>query len=400
MNLEPRTRNRTWNTNPEPGTRNVERSLCCALVMAGSLLPMTLQQSGATVDHSSFGTLPDGTAIKVFTLKNTHGVELRAMTYGGIILSLRVPDRRGRLDDVVLGHETAAPYAINNDPHFGAIVGRYANRIATGRFELDGKPYRLSINNGPNHLHGGVKGFDNVVWRGERISGGDGAGVVFTYTSPDGEEGYPGTLTARVTYTLTDRNEVAVDFVATTDRATIVNLSQHSYFNLAGQGSRDVLDHELQIDADRYTPVDETMIPTGELAPVKGTPFDFSAPRRIGAHINDDHLQIRRGRGYDHNFVLTRSGTGLRRAARVVERSTGRTMEVATTEPGLQFYTGNFLDGTIVGKQQRVYRQRYGFCLETQHFPDSPNKPDFPSTVLRPGDTYRSRTVFTFGTED
>ena len=365
------------------------------IAIATSLMTMSLQPADARVTRAPFGTLPDGSPVELFTLTNARGIELRAMTYGGIIVSLRVPDRGGRLDDVVLGYDTAEAYGKNNDPHFGAIVGRYANRIAKGRFALDGKTYQLTINNGPNHLHGGVKGFDNVVWRGEPLP--DRPGVAFTYTSTDGEEGYPGIVTARVTYTLTDRNELVVDYHATTTAPTVINLSQHSYFNLAGQGARDVLDHELQINAERYTPVDDTLIPLGELASVDGTPFDFRKPTKIGARIGHDHVQLRRGRGYDHNFVL--AGEGLRRVARVIERSTGRTLDVSTTEPGLQFYTGNFLDGSVVGKQGRAYRQRYGFCLETQHFPDSPNKGHFPSTVLRPGGEYRSQTIFTFATE-
>jgi aldose 1-epimerase len=350
------------------------------------------------VSRAPFGALPDGSAVELFTLTNAAGVEVRAITYGGIIVSLRTPDRRRQLDDIVLGFDTAAQYAAGH-PYFGAIVGRYANRIANGRFALDGKIYQLAINDRPNHLHGGVKGFDKAIWTGEPFDDDRGAGVAFTYTSRDGEEGYPGTVTARVTYTLTNQNELIVDYHATTDRPTVINLSQHSYFNLAGQGSRDVLEHELQIYADRYTPVNETLIPTGELAAVAGTPFDFSALTAIGARIGQDHVQLQRGRGYDHNYVLTRTGGDLQNAARVVERTTGRTLEVATTEPGLQFYSGNFLDGSLTGKQGRVYRQRYGFCLETQYFPDSPNKPAFPSTVLNPGHDYRSRTVFRFGTE-
>jgi len=360
--------------------------------------PAAPPAAAAAANRAPFGTLPDGTAVELFTLTNAGGVEARAMTYGGIIVSLRVPDRRRQLDDIVLGYDTAAQYA-GPTPYFGAIVGRYANRIANGRFVLDGKTYKLATNNGPNHLHGGVKGFDKVIWSGEPFHDERGAGVVFTYTSRDGEEGYPGTVKARVTYTLTDRNELIVDYHATSDAPTVINLSQHSYFNLAGQGSRDVLEHELQINAEQYTPVDDALIPTGELAPVTGTQFDFRKLTAIGARIGEDHIQLERGRGYDHNFVLTRSGPDLQPAALVVERTTGRTLEVATTEPGMQFYTGNFLDGSITGKQGRVYRQRYGFCLETQHFPDSPNKPSFPSTVLRPGEEYRSRTVFRFGTE-
>ena len=351
--------------------------------------------SQARAARAAFGTTPDGTAIELFTLTNRRGIEMRAMTYGAILVSLKVPDRAGTLDDVVLGYDTAMDYVRNNSPHFGAVVGRYANRIAKARFTLDGQTFTLATNNGPNHLHGGLKGFDSVVWRGEASPNG----VVFTYVSADGEEGYPGRLQVRVTYTLTDRDELAVDYQATTDKPTIINLSQHTYFNLAGQAARDVLDHRVQVDADRYTPVDATLIPTGELAPVAGTPFDFRQPATIGARIDATHPQIVSGRGYDHNFVLNGTSGELRHAARVVEPSTGRTVDVATTEPGVQFYTGNFLDGSITGKQGRVYRKRFGFCLETQHFPDAPNQPAFPSTVLRPGETFASRTVFTFGVE-
>jgi aldose 1-epimerase len=345
------------------------------------------------VTRSAFGALPDGAPVELFTITNAHGVEVRAMTYGGIILSLRVPDRQGQLDDIVLGYDSAAAYAANNGPFLGAIIGRYGNRIAKGRFMLDGVSYTLATNNGPNHLHGGVKGFDKVMWRGEPRPDG----VTFTYTSADREEGYPGTLLARVSYTLTDRNELEIEYEATADKPTVVNLTQHSYFNLAGQGARDILEHRLRIDADRFTPVDATLIPTGELAPVAGTPFDFRQATPIGERIDAGDPQIKNGLGYDHNFVLTATGNAPHHAAQVVEASTGRTLDVATTEPGLQFYSGNFLDGTITGKQGRVYRKRFGFCLETQHFPDSPNQPNFPSTVLRPGQTYRSKTVFTFG---
>ena len=349
------------------------------------------------VARASFGSLPDGTAIELFTLRNQQNVEVRVMTYGAIVVSLRVPDRQGRIDDIALGYDDSASYARNNSPYFGAVVGRYANRIANGRFTLTGRTYTLATNNGPNHLHGGVKGFDKVVWTGEPLSDG----VVFTYVSRDGEEGYPGTMTARVTYTLNDRNELTVAYEASTDKATVVNLAQHTYFNLAGQGARDIVEHELQIDADRYTPVNATLIPTGELAPVEGTPFDFRQPTAIGARIDTGDEQLMYAGGYDHNFVLNRSGStppgSLQRAARVVERSSGRTLEIDTTEPGLQFYSGNFLDGTITGKQGRVYAKRYGLCLETQHFPDSPNHPQFPSTALKPGQKYESRTVFRFG---
>jgi aldose 1-epimerase len=351
--------------------------------------------SGPGISREAAGALPDGTAVDIFTLRNANGVEVRATTYGAIIMSLRVPDRQGKLDDIVLGFDDAAAYARQNPSYFGAVVGRYGNRIANGRFTLDGSTFTLATNNGPNHLHGGLKGFDKVNWRGEMLKNG----VAFSYTSRDGEEGYPGTLSARVAYTLTDRNELAIEYEATTDKPTVVNLTQHSYFNLAGQGSRDVLGHVLQLDASRYTPVDATLIPTGEIAPVAGTPFDFQQPTPIGDRIDADHPQIKFGGGYDHNLVLNRTGEGLQRAARVVEPTTGRVLEVATTEPGVQFYAGNFLDGTLTGKQGRVYQKRFGFCLETQHYPDSPNKPDFPTTTLRPGQTYRSRTVWTFSTQ-
>ena len=373
--------------------------LACAPAEAPGPAPAASGPSApsTSVTRGPFGALPDGTAIEVFTLSNASGVEVRAITYGGIIVSLKVPDRQGRLDDIVLGYDALGGYVTNNSPYFGAIIGRYGNRIARGRFTLDGKAYALAANNGPHHLHGGVRGFDKVVWRAEPVSSPDGAAVAFSRTSPEGEEGYPGALAVRVIYTLTTANELRVDYVATTDRPTVVNLTQHSYFNLAGQGSRDILEHQLQIDADRYTPVDATLIPTGELAAVEGTPLDFRSPTAIGARIDDPHPQIRNGLGYDHNFVLTRSEPGLAHAARVLDPSTGRTLDVATTEPGMQFYSGNFLDGSITGKSGRVYRRRYGFCLETQHYPDSPNQPAFPSTTLRPGEQYRSQTVFTFG---
>ena len=349
----------------------------------------------SSVTRAPFGRTPAGEAVEVFALTNAHGLRVRAITYGGVIVSLETPDRAGRRGDIVLGYDSLDGY-LRSSPYFGAIVGRYGNRIAGGRFTLDGISYRLATNNGPNHLHGGVKGLDKVVWAAEPFSGDSSAGVAFSYTSPDGEEGYPGALRMRVTYTLTDRDELIVDYVATTDKATPVNLTQHSYFNLAGNGAGDILDHELTIDADSFTPVDSTLIPTGAIAPVAGTPFDFRAPVAIGARIAQDDPQLRNGRGYDHNFVLSRRGTGLVHAARVTEPMSGRTLDIATTEPGIQFYSGNFLDGSITGKAG-VYGRHSGFCLETQHYPDSPNQPAFPSTILRPGEEYRSRTVFTFG---
>lgn len=332
--------------------------------------------------------------VELITLANRTGMTVRVMTYGGIIVSLEVPDRGGTPGDVVLGYDSLAGY-LGDSPYFGAIVGRYGNRIAKGRFTLNGTEYQLATNNGPNHLHGGVRGFDKVVWAAEPFQGQSGVGVRLTHTSPDGDEGYPGTLRASVTYTLTDRNELIVDYEATTDRATLVNLTQHSYFNLAGSGN--ILDHVLTIAADRMTPVDSTLIPTGDLAPVEGTPFDFRTPHMIGARIDDDDMQLRYGGGYDHNFVLNRHGPELLLAARLEDLASGRTLEVRTTEPGVQFYSGNFLGGSVTGKGGTVYPQRGGLCLETQHYPDSPNHPEFPSTILEPGETYRSRTVWTFG---
>ncbi len=353
---------------------------------------------GATVTRASFGTMPDGTPVDVYTLTNVHGLEVRAITYGGIIVSLKTPDRNGRLGDIVLGFDSLDGY-LKSSPYFGAIIGRYGNRIARGRFTLDGKTYTLATNDGANHLHGGVKGFDKVVWHAEPVQNDKSVAVIFTHTSPDGDEGYPGTLHVRVTYTLTDNDSLEVDYYATTDKATPVNLTQHSYFNLAGDGSGDVLGERLTIDADHYTPVGAGLIPTGEIAPVESTPFDFRTPTAIGARIDADNAQLKLAGGYDHNFVLEREGDGLAHAARVVDPASGRTLDIETTEPGIQFYSGNFLDGTITGKDGHVYGHRNGFCLETQHYPDSPNHPTFPSTILRPGREYHSTTVFTFGVQ-
>jgi len=347
-----------------------------------------------TVNRSPFGRMPEGTAVELLTLRNDHGIEIKVITYGAIITSVKTPDRNGRFADIVLGFDDLDSY-LTRSRFFGAVAGRYANRIARGQLTIDGKTFQLATNNGANHLHGGVKGFDKVVWNAEPFERNGSAGVVLRYTSRDGEEGYPGTLNASVTYTLTPRDELVVEYGATTDKATHVNLTQHSYFNLAGEGNGDVLQHQMMISADRYTPVDEGLIPTGELAPVEGSPFDFRKPAAIGARIDADHEQIRRGAGYDHNFVLS-GGGGLHLAARVVEPTTGRTLVVETTEPGVQFYSGNRLSRGP-GKSGHVYDLRSGFCLETQHFPDSPNKPSFPPTLLRPGETYATKTVFTFG---
>src|SRR5438105_6628991 len=318
-----------------------------------------------------FGATARGEAVSVYTLKNAHGIELRVLDYGGIIVSLRVPDRNGRLDDVVLGFDSLGDYE-RGSPYFGALIGRYGNRIARGRFTLDGRTYTLATNNGPNHLHGGARGFDKVVWAAAPFERGDSVGLVLNYTSPDGEEGYPGTLRATVTYTLTNANQLIFYYHATTDRATPVNLTQHSYFNLAGDGKGDILGHVVTLNADRFTPVDSTLIPTGEIRSVAGTAFDFRTPTAIGARIDRDDEQLRYGPGYDHNFVLNKGGTGNEPtlAARGYEPTSGRVMEIATTEPGLQFYSGNFLDGTLQGKRGVVYGHRYGCPMDTQHSHD------------------------------
>ena len=339
------------------------------------------------VQKNPFGRTPDGTAVEIYTLTNDKGLKARVMTYGATLVSLEVPDRKGKSGDIVLGHDALEGY-IKNNPYFGSIVGRYGNRIAKGRFVLDGITYELATNNGENHLHGGIKGYDKIVWKAEPVRGDGDVGVKFSYLSKDGEEGYPGNLNITVVYTLTNDNELKISYEATTDKATPVNLTHHSYFNLAGEG--DVLAHELTINADAYTPVDAGLIPTGEIRPVKDSPFDFTTPHTMG-----ERIALVEG-GYDHNFVLRSGGGMMDLAARVVEPKSGRVMEISTTEPGLQFYSGNFLDGTITGKGGKAYLKHYGFCLETQHFPDSPNKPNFPSTILRPGAVYKSLTIHKF----
>jgi aldose 1-epimerase len=341
------------------------------------------------VIKETFGKLPDGTEIELYTLINAVGLRARLMSYGATLVSLEVPDRNEKFADVVLGYDSLDGY-IRNSPYFGAIVGRYGNRIAKGRFVLNGVEYKLARNDGENHLHGGVKGFDKAVWRAEPVKQKDAAGVKFRYFSREGEEGYPGNLNCSVIYTLTNKDELKINYEAETDKATPLNLTHHSYFNLAGQGNGDILGHELMLKADKFTPVDEGLIPTGELGSVKRTAMDFTEPKTIGSRI------ARVKGGYDHNYVL-RSGRGsLALAAQVYEASSGRVMEIYTTEPGIQFYSGNFLDGSITGKSGKVYSKHYGFCLETQHFPDSPNKPNFPSTILHPGKKYISLTVHKF----
>jgi aldose 1-epimerase len=366
------------------------------LARSAALLACTVLV-GSSVTKTTTKVAFQGKPIEMATLKNARGVEIQAINYGAIITSLKVPDRSGKVADVVLGFDRPEQYwADPPPPYFGAIVGRYGNRIAKGQFAIGGKTYKLATNNGPNHLHGGNRGFDKVYWEMSTKDSAQGSSVVFTRTSPDGEEGYPGNLRATITYTLTDKNELIVDYRATTDKATPVNLTQHSYFNLAGEGSGDILGHELTINADRYTPVDDTLIPTGKLAPVQGTPFDFRTATAIGARINNDDAQLKAGRGYDHNWVLNGTGNALRVAARLTDPKSGRSMEIQTAEPGLQFYSGNFLDGTIKGKGGHVYAHRTGLCLETQHFPDSPNQPSFPTTILQPGKVYTTRTIMTF----
>lgn len=358
-------------------------------------LAMLTVACGSKSNSRPFGQTPSGEKVDLYTLTNSKGMEAAISTYGGVVVSLKVPDRTGTLGDVVLGFDNFEGY-LKPPPYFGAIVGRYGNRIAHGKFTLDGVEYTLAKNNGENSLHGGIRGFDKRIWA---VAHSNGRSVELTYLSKDGEEGYPGNLSTTVTYTLTDNNELRIDYAATTDKDTILNLTNHSYFNLAGQGNGDVLGHQVTIFADRFTPVDKTMIPTGELRNVQGTPFDFRQPHTIGERINSNDEQLVLGRGYDHNFVLNRSGSGPELAARVSDPKTGRVPEVLTTEPGVQFYTANFLDGTLTGKGGKGYGPRSAFCLETQHFPDSPNKPDFPSVVLKPGGRYQTTAVYRFSTD-
>ena len=347
-----------------------------------------------SVKKEDFGKA-DGRTVEIYTLTNRRGVEAKIITYGGAVVSLKVPDRKGKLEDVVLGYDHLDDY-LKGTSYFGALIGRYGNRIGNGRFTLNGIEYKLATNNGANHLHGGPKGFDKVIWTAKPLEVKNGVALALTYLSRDGEEGYPGNLSLAVTYTVTDNNELKISYSATTDKDTIVNLTHHSYFNLAGHTSGDILNHQLMIDADRFTPNDAGSIPTGELRSVKGTPFDFTKATAIGERIGNDDEQIKFGKGYDHNWVLNGKMGTLRPVAKVFEPTTGRVLEVWTTEPGLQFYSGNFLDGSQIGKGGKAYQRRSGLCLESQHYPDSPNKPAFPSTILRKGSKYQTTTIYKF----
>lgn len=362
-------------------------------LMACEQKPQPPATPKAGIEKSSFGVLPDGKPVELYTLRNTAGMQLKITNYGGTIVSWTAPDRSGKYEDIVLGCDSLAGY-LRGTPYFGALIGRYGNRIAKGKFSLDNKQYTLATNNIGNHLHGGIKGFDKVLWSAVATNGEEPS-LTLTYLSKDGEEGYPGNLTATVVYSLLKDNALKIDYSATTDKATVVNLTNHAYFNLSGNGKGDILMHDLWLHADRYLPVDSTLIPTGELRPVVGTVFDFTNFTTIGDRINNEaEEQIKFGKGYDHCWVLTASGAKLFTAAALLESLSGRRMDVFTTEPAIQFYSGNFLDGTVKGKGGVVYEHRTGLCLETEHYPDSPNQPKFPSTVLQPGETYHSTTIY------
>ncbi|NOY58414.1 MAG: galactose mutarotase [Calditrichaeota bacterium] len=374
--------------------KRIKYSLCLMLLLTALISCQKSPDSKAemNVQKEPFGKTPDGTEIELYTLTNYNGMKARIMTYGAILVSLKVPDRNGKLADITLGYDDLAGY-IKNNPYFGATVGRYANRIAKGQFTLDGVEYQLAQNDGENHLHGGARGFDKVIWKGEPVKEGNTVGVKLTYLSKDGEEGYPGNLLCTVVYKLTNENTLTISYEATTDKATIINLTHHSYFNLAGQGNGDILNHELMINADKYTPVDKGLIPTGEIRSVKNTPMDFTTPHTIGSRIAEVEG------GYDHNYILNKDPGVMGLVARVFEPTSGRVMEIYSTEPGVQFYSGNFLDGSITGKSGKVYRKYYGFCLEPQHFPDSPNEPQFPSVILNPGGKFKSESIYKFYTK-
>ncbi len=376
--------------------KSVGLSVClmgglCVWDIAVDPAPGRAAVESGSLNKMIFGNTPDGTPVELYVLKNGQ-ITVKVMTYGAIITEIDTPDRNGKEGDVVLGFDSLEGY-LGKHPYFGATVGRVANRIAKGKFTLNGQEYTLAVNDGPNTLHGGLKGFDKVIWKAEPISRPDGPSIKLTRRSPDGEEGYPGNLDVSVQFTVTEQNELKIEYTATTDKATPINLSNHSYFNLAGRTTEPVLGHELMLAADHYTPVDETWIPTGEIAPVAGTPLDFTKPTDIGARIKELKVEPT---GYDHNFVLDSGGKSLALAVRVYEPKTGRVMELSTTEPGVQFYTGNFLDGTTTGKDGIAYRQHHAFCLEAQHYPDSIHHANFPSAVLEPGKTYTQTTVYKF----
>ena len=356
------------------------------------------KKAKASIVKSTYGTTTEGTPVDLYTLRNKQGMEVDIITYGGRITKLSVPDKNGKFSNVVLGFDNLEQYQKEN-PFFGALVGRYGNRIANAKFSLNGTEYTLAANDGPNNLHGGLKGFDKVVWKVEGIQEGDNASLKLSYLSKDMEEGFPGNLANIVTYTLTDDNTLEVAYEATTDKPTVVNLTQHAYFNLTGDFSKTILDHELSLNADKLVPVDDNLIPTGELLEVSGTPFDFRLPKVIGRDIDANDDQVKKGGGFDHCWVLNEQDTGLRTVAMVYEPESGRIMEVATTEPGIQLYTGNFLDGTLPAPNGGTYAKRSGLCLETQHYPDTPNQPNFPSVTLNPGERYTTTTSFKFLTQ-
>jgi aldose 1-epimerase len=368
--------------------------LCITLLLQCTLKEKTVER----IKSEPFGKAPDGSPVELFTLTNSSGVTVQITNYGGIITTLYVPDKDSNFEDVVLGYYSLEKY-LEKSPHFGCLVGRFGNRIAKGKFTLDGVEYNLAINNGPNHLHGGQIGFDKKVWAPETVLKEDAAGLKLTYLSPDGEENYPGNLNVEAMYMLNDKNELTLTFLATTDKKTILNLTHHSYFNLKGQGNGDILDHLITFNSSQIVAIDSTSIPLGPLMDVKDTPFDFRVSKTIGQDIDFDHEQIRNGGGYDHSFVIDGYDGELKLACTVTEPTSGRIMEVWTTEPAVQFYTGNFLDGSITGKEGKEYHQRYGFCLEAHHYPDSPNHPEYPTTVLNPGEVYEQTTIYKFLTE-
>ncbi len=372
--------------------------LIVMLVLTLSSCTSNQKTTMGEISERGFGSLPSGEEIDLYTLRNSKGLEAAITNYGGRIVSLKTPDRNGDFGDVVLGFDNLQGY-LQKNPYFGAIVGRYANRIANGEFTLDGITYKLARNNGPNALHGGVKGFDKVAWNARKISIGAGPGLELKYLSKDGEEGYPGNLSVTIRYALTDDNELKIFYEATTDQDTVLNLTNHSYFDLSGKAAGDILDNRVTIYADKFTPIDANLIPTGELRSVQGTPFDFRKPMAIGARIDEKDPQLEYAKGYDHNFVLNRTREEPSLAAQVTDPKSGRVVEVLTTQPGLQFYTGNHLDGTVRGKAGKVYGFRSAFCLETQHFPNSPNEPSFPSTELKPGQRYHEITIFKFSVD-